>query len=95
MIPTPAETFSRNFMIKDLIIRYGNTEALWRGAVDLSNLKQPLYSIVDLGSTYIEVYPNEKLKPMAGTELNKKCFVTFSNITRINRNKLKKICEQN
>lgn len=58
MFPSPAEIFSRNFMINDLIIRNGNTEALWRGMVDLSRLKEPLCSVVDLGSTHIEVYPN-------------------------------------
>lgn len=35
------------------------------------------------------------MKPLAGTELNKICFVTFKNLKRISNRKLRKICDGN
>lgn len=55
----------------------------------------PLESLIDLGPTHIEVYPDERLKPLAGMELNKICFATFKNLKRMSNRKLLKICDGN
>jgi hypothetical protein len=45
-------------MVKDLIISYQNTTIYWKGVVDLRSLKAPLYTLIDIGATHVEVYPN-------------------------------------
>lgn len=95
MSPSPAEIFNRNFVVTDLIIKYQNTEIFWKGLVNLKSLKTPLAMLVDIGPTHIEVYPNEYDKPVAGKELNRTCLATFSQLKKINRNKLNSICKEN
>lgn len=45
-------------MVTDLIVRFENTQIYWKGLVDLRELKAPLCDLIDLGPTYVEVYPN-------------------------------------
>lgn len=58
----------------------------------MRSLKAPLYTLIDLGPTYVEVYPDDYDKPMAGKELNRTCFVTFRNLINFSKTKLKKVC---
>lgn len=82
-------------MVKDLIISYQNTTIYWKGVVDLRSLKAPLYTLIDIGATHVEVYPNQYDKPMAGKELNRTCYATFTNLKKFNKNKLQQICQHN
>ena len=38
----------------------------WAGVVDLSQLKAPLWSVIDMGRDYVEVYPDDNEKPVEG-----------------------------
>ena len=57
MQPSAAEVFQRKFMINNLLIKNATTQIYWKGMTDLRNLKAPLSELIDLGQTYIEVYP--------------------------------------
>lgn len=56
--PSASEIFEKKFMINDLTIKFMSTTALWKGKIDLRNLKAPLSELIELGRTHIEVYPN-------------------------------------
>ena len=58
MIPSAAQIFSNRFIAENLEISFETTKVRWNGVVNLKNLKAPLNELIELGRTFIEVYPD-------------------------------------
>lgn len=53
MSPSAGEIFYNQFVAHDLVIKNGGTSVVWKGAVNLKNLKAPLSELIDLGPKHI------------------------------------------
>lgn len=53
MSPSAGEIFYNQFVAHDLVIKNGGTAVVWKGAVNLKNLKAPLSELIDLGPKHI------------------------------------------
>ena len=94
-IPSQQEIFASNGKINSLIVGNRHGFAYWTGNIDISTLREPLSSIINIEDLSIEVYACDRNKPRLGHQLNRSCQVTFHPLKPVSCPQLKKICDEN